>query len=258
MKLTFLTTALLLTLAGLALPAKAENPEHAKQLLSTKKCQKCDLTGAGLVFANLTGVDLSGSDLSGANLSRANLTNANLSGTKLIGTSFNGANLNSANLSGADLSGADFAQAYLGNADLRNANIASAVLKGAIGTPIYALNAADLYRWGLEEAKRGNQYGAVTYYSQTLALEPQSPNVYLSRAIALQRLGDSEGAIRDSQVAAKLYSMNGDTTGYETAQKLAKVVKESQAALNAPLSGGEGDLGSALMGVFSTLLNAFF
>ncbi len=253
-----LPIALLLTGMGLAMPAKAENPEHTRQLLSTKKCQRCDLTGAGLVFANLANVDLRGSDLSGANLSRANLTNANLSGAKLVGTSLNGANLSGANLSGADLSGTDFTQAYLNNADLRNANMVYASLKGAIGTPIYALNAADLYRWGLEEAKRGNHSGAVNYYNQTLALEPKSPTIYLSRAISLFKLGDNEAAIRDSEVASKLYSMSGDTKGYETSQQVIKVAKQSQAAVNAPPNAGGGDFGSALMGVFSTLLNVFF
>lgn len=68
--------ALLLSLC-LATPTKAENLQHTQQLMSTKRCQRCDLSGAGLVYANLSSADLSGANLSQANLSRINLSGAN-------------------------------------------------------------------------------------------------------------------------------------------------------------------------------------
>ena len=61
---TFLITPLLL--AG---PARAENPLHVKQLLSTGQCFKCDLSGADLREAHLIGADLREANLRGANLS---------------------------------------------------------------------------------------------------------------------------------------------------------------------------------------------
>ncbi|MGC1394128.1 MAG: pentapeptide repeat-containing protein, partial [Coleofasciculaceae cyanobacterium] len=52
-----------------------------KQLLTTGRCLKCDLSGV-----NLSNLDLSNLDLSGANLTGANLTGTNLSGTNLTNT----------------------------------------------------------------------------------------------------------------------------------------------------------------------------
>ena len=73
-----------------------------QRLMATKKCVKCDLTeaylsGADLVFTNLSGVNLSGADLSEANLFYTNLSAADLSE----------ADLNEVNLSAADLEGAN-------------------------------------------------------------------------------------------------------------------------------------------------------
>ena len=76
-----------------------------KKLKNTKKCIKCDLSGANLQYTNLSGSNLNKANLSKANLSKANLNKANLSET----------NLNKANLRRADLTGAD----------LRNANLKS-------------------------------------------------------------------------------------------------------------------------------------
>lgn len=62
-----------------------------RQVLETKQCQECDLSGANLSSSNLIGANLSGADLSNADLSNTNLF---------------GANLNNANMSNAKLSGA--------------------------------------------------------------------------------------------------------------------------------------------------------
>ena len=61
--------------------------------MATKKCVKCDLTeaylsGADLVFTNLSGVNLSGADLSEANLFYTNLSAADLEGANLTETIF--------------------------------------------------------------------------------------------------------------------------------------------------------------------------
>lgn len=52
-----------------------------KQLLTTGRCVKCNLSGV-----NLSNLDLSNLDLSGANLTGANLTGTNLTGTNLTNT----------------------------------------------------------------------------------------------------------------------------------------------------------------------------
>ena len=72
-----------------------KNLDTLRQLLTTKQCQNCDLSG----------VNLSDADLHDANLTRANLTNANLKGANLLGANLTGANLKGANLFGANLAG---------------------------------------------------------------------------------------------------------------------------------------------------------
>jgi uncharacterized protein YjbI with pentapeptide repeats len=76
------------------------------------------LTGANLVWFELSGVDLRAADLSHANLSGANLSEANLSG----GT----------NLAFADLSRTDLRNTNLKGTRLEGANLEGAMLAGAI------------------------------------------------------------------------------------------------------------------------------
>lgn len=64
---------------------------YIKQLLTSKQCAGCDLSGT----------HLSGANLVGANLNNANLSKADLRGANLLGANLRGANLNSANLRGA-------------------------------------------------------------------------------------------------------------------------------------------------------------
>ncbi|MGB7292060.1 MAG: pentapeptide repeat-containing protein [Thermodesulfobacteriota bacterium] len=91
-------------------------------VLSTNKCQGCDLSGANFSNAILTNVDLHGADLSGANLSNADLSGANLSDSLLAG-----ADLTGANLTGADLRGADLTDALTANANFTNAKLTNAI-----------------------------------------------------------------------------------------------------------------------------------
>ncbi|NJM63990.1 MAG: pentapeptide repeat-containing protein [Oscillatoriales cyanobacterium RU_3_3] len=58
MKFGILTTTGVLIAIAFASPASAENAAQVKQLLETKNCRGCDLTGS-----QLSGMDLSGSDL---------------------------------------------------------------------------------------------------------------------------------------------------------------------------------------------------
>ena len=95
-----------------------------KKLKNTKKCIKCDLSGANLQYTNLSGSNLNKANLSKANLSKANLNKANLSET----------NLNKANLRRADLTGVDLRNANLKSAKLTGADLTGAILSGAILT----------------------------------------------------------------------------------------------------------------------------
>ena len=58
MKNQIIATVTFFTTLTLTTTVQAANPEHVKQLLATKQCQNCDLSGAGLVMADLSGADL--------------------------------------------------------------------------------------------------------------------------------------------------------------------------------------------------------
>ncbi len=91
-------------------------------VLSTNKCQGCDLSGANFRNAVLNNVDLRGADLTGADFSNADLGGTNLSDALLAGTDLTGANL-----TGADLSGADLTDALTANANFTDANLTNAI-----------------------------------------------------------------------------------------------------------------------------------
>lgn len=97
-------------LSSLCTP-KTLNP--LRLLLTTKQCQKC----------NLSGVNLSESDLHDANLSGANLAGANLKGANLLGADLTGANLKGANLFGANLAGTLLKSADLSGATMPDGTI---------------------------------------------------------------------------------------------------------------------------------------
>ena len=246
---TLMITAMLTTIAVVA-PAYAENADHVQQLLSTKQCQSCDLSRAGLVLARLTGANLNQANLAGANLSQAVLSGADLSGANLAGASLYGADLSGAKLVGADLSGADLRGAFLSGADLTGARMTSAALQGAIGLPSTAGDAEDFYRWALEATKQRNYEKAIGHFNQVIIRKPDHAMAYFGRAIARLELGNKDGAVQDSEFASTLFSQQGQKENAEAAQKLVQSIK------NPPKEQKEsnGGLGQSLISVVGGLL----
>ncbi|MEW6145797.1 MAG: pentapeptide repeat-containing protein [Thermodesulfobacteriota bacterium] len=106
--------------------ASDETLENISTFLDTDRCVGCDLSGA-----NLYNADLSGVDLEGAKLNDAILANANLSGANLKGAELRNADLTGAKLKGATLAGADLTNAVLINSDLSDADLTAANMEGA-------------------------------------------------------------------------------------------------------------------------------
>lgn len=111
----------------------ATSSELVNQLLETKECVRCDLSGvdlsdADLNDANLEGANLQGANLSGVNLDDAYLVGANLSQTILTEADLEEAKLMLASLSAANLEGAKLKGANLTDANLQNANLSNAQL----------------------------------------------------------------------------------------------------------------------------------
>ncbi|MGB3533693.1 MAG: pentapeptide repeat-containing protein [Microcoleaceae cyanobacterium] len=207
------------------LPVVAENLAHTQQLLSTKQCPKCELSGAGLVLADLAGANLTGANLTRANLSRANLSGANLSGANLAGTSLHGANLTGANLTGANLTGTDLRDAYLTGAILTETPINNAQLLGVRGLPADIGSAVDFYRLGIQEAKAGNYVDAINYYNQAIGLEPRLAAAFFARSMAKADLGDLQGAFIDAKQAQELYQGLRSPEGVQVSTELVQVLE---------------------------------
>ncbi|MCU0532997.1 MAG: pentapeptide repeat-containing protein [Hydrococcus sp. Prado102] len=215
MKPSLLAIATILSTISLSIPVRAENLAHIRQLLSTKECSQCELSGAGLVMSNLAGARLSGANLSQANLSQANLSGADLSGANLTGASLFGANLTGANLSGAILDNTDLRSAYLTNANLIGTKLDTAFVQGSFGMPNYAGTPQQFFNWGLIESQKGNHGAAIEYYNQALNIEPAFAPAYLARGIANYRLGERDKAQKDAEVATTLFQQQQNQAGYQ-------------------------------------------
>ena len=217
--------------------AIAENVSHTRQLLSTKECPGCDLSGAGLVMANLTNAKLSEAILTRANLSRAILNYADFSGADLRGVSFFGADLSGANFRGADLRGADLRQAYLADADLTDANLQGANLQGSIGTPTYALKVEDVYNWGITAAQDNKLPQAIDFFTQALKLDAEFAPAYLARSIVQVQMGQLPQARADAEIASELFTAENHTQALETTELLLTQIDFLE---NPPEPGGGG------------------
>ncbi|MEC4983320.1 MAG: pentapeptide repeat-containing protein [Oscillatoria sp. PMC 1068.18] len=256
MKLKIVTTAALLTTIGFfPSPLLAENIQHTSQLLSSKSCPQCELSGAGLVMANLSGADLRGANLSRANLSRADLSGANLMGVDLSGASLNGANLAGAILIGANLHGTDLRDAYLMGANLIGTSLNTAYVQGTIGIPNYAGTPDNFHAWALLEAQRGNYRAAIENYNKALTIDNKYAPGYLGRAIARYRLGDKNGANIDAQVAAQLFEIQENPTGLQASQRF---IQAMEIANNPPEANAGSQIERLIGGVGSLLLQLLF
>ena len=213
MKLNIFISTTLLTFASLSTPAFSENLQHTNKLLATKQCQQCDLSGTGLVMANLSGARLAGANLSNANLSRANLAGADLRGANLTGTSLYGANLSGANLKGAIFNTTDLRGTYLTNADLTNTNLGNTRIDGAIGIPNNAGTAQQFHEWGINEARKTNFIAAIEHFNRAIATDAEYAPAYLARALTLYRLGNESGAKIEAQKAAELFTIQNNKSG---------------------------------------------
>jgi uncharacterized protein YjbI with pentapeptide repeats len=172
-------------LAVLATPllsgvAQAANSKHLKQLIGTKQCNQCDLSGA-----NLSNMDLSKAQLVGANLNMANLSNTNLSG----------ANLTKASVVGANLSGANLRQTNLTQTTFVYSNLAQAQIQGAtlLQTDFQGTNLAEVDLTGSEIA-RSSFTNANIYQTQLPPSVNANGNTFTS-ATRGKLDGDNGGSI---------------------------------------------------------------
>lgn len=212
-------TITICTTVGLVTPASAENLEHINRLLSSKECQRCELSNAGLTMSNLAGAKLTGANLAGANLSRSNLAGADLRDANLTGASLYGANLTGANLMGANLNSTDLREAYLFNANLAEATLTNAYLLGAIGLSSNFGDAEDYYRWAMDSGRKKNYQGAIENFSQAISRKPDFAPAFIGRSVARLSLGEKSAAIADAKIASKLFLEQGNMVEHQAAEQ---------------------------------------
>jgi tetratricopeptide (TPR) repeat protein len=251
MRNKIIAIAAFLTTINIIQTAVAANSEHIRQLLANKQCHDCDLSGAGLVMADLSNANLNGANLTGANLSRANLSGADLSNANLKGAGLFGANLSGAKLNGATLAGADLRSTYLVNAEMTGVNLNGANLQGALGIPSQIAKPEEFYAWGVAEAQKGNYHQAIDYFNQAIALKPDYALVYLARGVARYQLFDRQGAFQDAQTAEKLFTNQKNSEGIQTAQAF---IKELQTPQTAQVDRGKPNFMDFLGGITSLFL----
>jgi Pentapeptide repeats (8 copies) len=149
-----------ITLALVVVPAwsaKANPASDLQKLLTTNRCEGCDLSGVNLIGIDLSNAQLQGAKLNAANLSGADLSGANLTKVSAVGTSFMGANLQKTTLVKASLIYANLAKAQLNDAilqgtDLQGANLVGADLNGA------KITESDFVGANLAEIKRSQSW----------------------------------------------------------------------------------------------------
>ena len=247
----FIEFAALLTMS-MALPAQADNLEQVQTLLATRQCASCELSNAGLVYADLRGANLQRANLSRANLSRANLQGADLRGANLMGASLAGANLTGANLDEANLTAVDLRYAAATNATFQGANLDKALLQGAIGLTNTVGRSEDFYRWAMADSEAKNYASAVTNFTQVLARQPDFAQAYLGRGMARLQTNDRTGAIADLKQADKLFTAKGDI---KTSQGIQQSIKTLETPPAQPKTGN--GIGTSLFSALATLLQLF-
>ncbi|MDJ0797324.1 MAG: pentapeptide repeat-containing protein [Calothrix sp. MO_167.B12] len=249
-----LSVFIALCFLSFAQTAQAANADHLRQFLATKSCEGCDLSGVGLVMADLAGANLRGANLRGANISRANLSGANLQGANLSAASLFGVNLSGANLQEADLTSADLRNTYLVNAKLTNTSLNGANLQGAIGIPLQIAKPEEFYALGVAAAQKGSQQQAIDYFNQAIALRPEYADAYLARGAVRYQLLDSPGALKDAQIAEKLFTSQSNKTGLQAVQAF---ILELQTPITKKVNRGKPNFVDFVSNVGSVLLNIF-
>ena len=256
MKANRLMAIATLTSISLCLPIKAEDLNDLNQLLSTKKCSQCDLTGSGLVMSNLTGAQLQGANLVSANLSQANLMGADLSGANLTGASLHGANLTGANLTGANLNGTDLRNAYLANTILQDVDLDAAYLEGVKAISENAATPEQFHRWGVRESEKGNYQAAMAHYQRAISIDSEFAPAYLGIGILQHRFDNDAAAQKNTKIAMELFKQQKHKLGYKTAsnfQKQMKLIREAEENV-ASRERGASNVGKFMGGIGSLLL----
>lgn len=217
-------TAVMLTQAALPLPVQAS--EDLVLLLQSKDCSECRLADVDLVHVDLRDANLSNAQLQRANLSRALLDGADLSEADLSFTSLQGASLRGANLIGAKLYGTDFRESDLTGAQLDANALEEAHWRGAKGITPQIQSHAALHNAGVSAAKGEQWNQAEDLFGKAIIKQPETAESWVARAIAREKLGKRQLAIKDFSYASKLFEAQGSLVPAEQLKAAANSLQD--------------------------------
>lgn len=100
--------------------------KNLTRLLTTKECEKCNLSGLTVRQVNLKRSKLRGANLENIKITQAKADGADLQGANLVGARLTNVRLTKANLKNADLRNVEYNFGNLAKADLRGANLEGA------------------------------------------------------------------------------------------------------------------------------------
>ena len=226
-----------------ALPHSAQATDDWVMLLQSKKCPECSLADVDLVHADLRDADLSGAKLQRANLSQAKLDGANLSHADLSFTSLRGASLRGTNLTGAMFYGTDLRDCDLTGAELDANALEEAHWRGAKGITPQSQSHAALHNAGVSAAKGERWNQAEILFGKAIIKQPETPESWVARAIAREKLGKRKLAIQDFSYASQLFKKQGSIVPAQQLQEAAVTLQEKSATNER----GNG-VGSVLLG----------
>lgn len=114
-------SAVIVSGAG-APPQVGYDPAQLNQLLTTRKCQACNLRGVVISFKDLQGADLTRAYLSNSTIDHVNFDNARFDNVEWIDANISSTSLKSSSFNKTILNGSTFLFADLSNAILTNAS----------------------------------------------------------------------------------------------------------------------------------------
>ena len=227
-----------------ATSAQAADPAKVEQLLRYRTCQRCQLSDADLVHADLRDADLSGASLKRANLSQVNLDGANLRNADLSFTTLQGASLRGADLRGTRLYGTDLRSADLSGAQLDQGALDQSHWHGAKGITAGVRSHASLHNAGVEAAQSEQWAEAERLFSEAIQHKPDEPLSWVARGLSRGELGRLEDAAKDLAYAGRLFEQTGDSV---KAEQLEVASQRLMTETTSTEASGNG-VGSALLG----------
>ncbi len=234
-----ITGLLLFSLHGAAPVAHAmgSHQQALLQLLSTKQCPGCLLSGADLVHADLQGANLRGAQLQGANLSQANLAGANLDGANLSHTTLWGANLQGSSLWGAVFLGTDLRQADLMGAAIEANGLQSSHLEGARNIPTTARSVAQIHNAGVAAYEKERYREAEQLFSEAISTSPASAESWAARGLTRSQQGNHELALADLNYSVLLFESRGEPEKAQQCRQISQTIQSLATTANGGRSG---------------------